>query len=314
MARPQHTVLEYRSYELSPEFPLLVLTGDRWHISPVPGKHLHFHNCLEIGLCHSSGGTLVFNRQQLHFSAGDVTCIARNVPHTTWSDPGEASRWSYLFLDPEALLGHDSLRSSAGLRGAGYFLSDCHVLLHPDQDPLAATLVEAIVAEVAQARPGYQGCAAGLCLALLTRMLRVYSQESPEESRDPYLSVLSPALDYIHEHYMQDFPQQTLAGLCHLSPTHFRRLFKEQIGTSPLAFLHQTRILESCTLLRSSGLSITEIALRVGYNSQSSFNRHFSAAMGCTPMVWRRTAGESPRPSLLTFTGWTEAEDLPQEV
>ena len=112
---------------------------------------------------------------------------------------------------------------------------------------------------------------------------------------------------------MQDFPQETLAALCYLSPTHFRRLFKEQIGTTPLDFLHQTRILKSCTLLRSSGLSVTEIAGRVGYNSVSSYNRHFARAMGCSPMEWRRTAGDHPRPSLLTFTGWTEAEVIESE-
>ncbi len=37
MARPKHTMLEYRNYELPPDFPILVLTGERWHISPVPG-------------------------------------------------------------------------------------------------------------------------------------------------------------------------------------------------------------------------------------------------------------------------------------
>ncbi|MBR0388066.1 MAG: helix-turn-helix transcriptional regulator [Clostridia bacterium] len=313
MARPRHTVLEYRNYELPADFPVLVLTGDQWHISSIPGKHLHIHNCLEIGLCHSSGGTMIFDDQRAHFSAGDVTCIARNVPHTTWSDPEEASRWSYLFLDPDAMLGAAALRQYVGLRDAGYFFSDCHLLLHPDQYPWAGRYVEDIVGELVRRAPGYQAAVRGLFTALLIGMLRVYSQDESERTRDPYMSAISPALDYIHENYMQAFPQQRLSQLCHLSPTHFRRLFREQIGTSPLAFLHQTRILKSCSLLRSSGLTITEIAGKVGYNSLSSYNRHFSQSMGCTPMEWRKTAGDKPRPSLLTFTGWTEAEAIPSD-
>ena len=313
MARPKHTVLEYRNYELPVDFPALVLTGSQWHISPIPGKHLHIHNCLEIGLCHSSGGTLIFDDQRLHFSAGDVTCIARNVPHTTWSDPAEASRWSYLFLDPDALLGPAALWQCSGLKDAGRFLSDCHLLLRADRFPWARRYVEDIVEEMVCCAPGYQAGVRGLFTALLIRMLRVYSQEESESVRDPYMSAISPALDYIHENYMQEFPQQRLSQLCHLSPTHFRRLFREQIGTSPLDFLHQTRILKSCALLRSSSLSVTEIAGRVGYNSMSSYNRHFAKAMGCTPMVWRKTAGDNPRPSLLTFTGWTEAEAVPSD-
>ena len=129
MARPRRTVLEYRSYELPADFPLMVLTGDRWHISPIPGKHLHFHNCLEIGICHTSGGTMLFDRQEVHFSAGDVTCIARNVPHTTWSDPGQGSLWSYVFLDPEALLG----REIVTLSGRELPLSDTEVVSRQDE-------------------------------------------------------------------------------------------------------------------------------------------------------------------------------------
>ena len=313
MARPKHTVLEFRNYELPADFPVLVLTGDRWHISSVPGKHLHIHNCLEIGLCHSSSGTMVFDRQQIHFSAGDVTCIARNVPHTTWSDPDQRSRWSYLFLDPDALLGPSVLQQLPGLVDARYFLSDCHLLLRGEDHPWARNDVEAIVAEMLSQAPGYQTVVRGLFTSLLIKMLRVYSEEGSVEVRDAYISAISPALDYIHENYMLDFPQTDLSALCHLSPSHFRRLFREQIGTSPLAFLHQTRILKSCTLLRSSSLSITEIAGKVGYNSLSSYNRHFASAMGCTPRSWRKTAENSPRPSLLTFTGWTEAEVIEPE-
>lgn len=313
MARPKRAVLEYRNYELPADFPILALTGDQWHISPIPGRHLHIHNCLEIGVCHSSGGTMIFDNRRIHFSAGDVTCIARNVPHTTWSDPEEASRWSYLFLDPDALLGPAALRQHSGLKDAGYFLADCHLLLSGEKAPWARRYAEDIVAEMVDKLPGYQARVRGLCVALLIGMLRSYSQEEGESARDPYMSSISPALDYIHENYMLEFPQERLSEICHLSPTHFRRLFKAQIGNSPLAFLHQTRILKSCALLRSSDFSITEIAGRVGYNSLSSYNRHFSQAMGCTPMEWRRSDGDGRRPSLLTFTGWTQAEEIPED-
>ena len=91
---------------------------------------------------------MIFDRQQVHFSAGDVTCIARNVPHTTWSDPGKGSLWSYLFLDPEALLGRAPLGKNAGLPDTGRFLSDCHLLLTQKKAPWAGTLVNQIIEEM----------------------------------------------------------------------------------------------------------------------------------------------------------------------
>ncbi len=308
MGRPPHTVLEYRSYELPADFPVMVLTGDRWHISPIPGQHLHFHNCLEIGICHTGGGTLRFNQRQLRFKAGDVTCIARNVPHTTWSDESSGSLWSYLFLDADALLGSFLRRAPVGSFDFLRFLTDCHLILDAEKSPWARPLTEQIIDEMVNRSPGYQTIVLGLFVALMMKMLRVYHREAPDLVRDSSLHALYPALDHIHGHYMEDFPLDTLASLCDLSPTHFRRLFREQVGTSPLQFLHQTRILKSCALLRSSSLSVVEIAGAVGYNSLSSYNRQFQKAMGCSPSVWRSSPGNTARPSLLTFTGWTEAE------
>ena len=307
MARPQRTVLEYRNYELPSDFPVVLLTGDKWHISPVPGKHLHFHNCLEIGICHSSGGTMIFDNQKVHFRSGDVTCIARNVPHTTWSDEAEPSLWSYLFLDPSLLLGHSMIDTNSLWQNKSFF-SESHLILDPGEHPWARQYVEAIIKEMTEKAPGYKLCVSCLCAALLINLQRIYNAEDTLNARDPYIHSISPALDYIYDQYMSSFPQDQLAELCHLSPTHFRRIFKEQIGTTPLNFLHQTRILKSCSLLRSSGLSIAQIAETVGYNSLSSYSRHFLEIMGCSPNTWRKTSEDNKRPSLIICSGWTEAE------
>lgn len=103
MAKPKSNITEYRSYYLPLQFPVLLLSGDYWKISDIPSGRLHFHNCLEIGLCHSNGGTMEFNGKLLTFKTGDVTVIPRNIPHTTYSNTGTESHWSYLFLDPQEL-------------------------------------------------------------------------------------------------------------------------------------------------------------------------------------------------------------------
>ena len=311
MSRPKRTVLEYRSYELPAGFPLIVLTGDEWHISATPSGRLHFHNCLEIGICHSGAGTMLFNRQSVEFGPGFLTCVARNTPHTTWSSPGDTSLWSYLFLDPELLLGESVFQQLALPSQGQDFLSDSHIVLSPEQAPWAESLMQAILAEHARQAPGYQFSMRGYCMALLVHLLRAYySGDYADTARDASAHVISPALDYIRRHYNRDFDQDRLASLCHLSVSHFRRLFKEQIGVSPLTFLHQTRILNSCILLRSSERLISEVASTVGYDSLSGFNRHFQQIMGRTPSEWRRTSGSAGRPSLLEFTGWTRAEAL----
>ena len=51
MAKQKNIITEFRNYPLRVEFPILLLTGNQWWISDVPSANLHFHNCLEIGLC-----------------------------------------------------------------------------------------------------------------------------------------------------------------------------------------------------------------------------------------------------------------------
>ena len=135
MPRPKQTVLEYRSYELPADFPLFILTGDHWHISPVPSKRLHFHNCLEIGLCHSDSGAMILGDQEFPFRSGFVTCVARNVPHTTWSDPDKSSLWSYIYVDPEALLGRYGMAFLPDLQTFNRLVSNCQMMLPPEQYP-----------------------------------------------------------------------------------------------------------------------------------------------------------------------------------
>ncbi|MBR2796450.1 MAG: helix-turn-helix domain-containing protein [Clostridia bacterium] len=317
MPRPKRAVLEYRNYELPAGFPLIVLTGSEWIISATPSSRLHFHNCLEIGICHSGSGTMLFNHLPVEFGPGSITCVGRNTPHTTWSKPDDPSLWSYLFLDPELLLGQSVFQQLALPSQGQSFLNNCHIVLSPKQAPWGESLVQAVIDEHTRQEAGYQFSMRGYCMALLIHLLRAYysgqrREASPsgfaENSQQENAHVISPALDYIRRQYNQSFDQKHLADLCHLSVSHFRRLFKEQVGASPLAFLHQTRILNSCTLLRSSERLISEVSSAVGYESLSSFNRHFHRIMGLTPSEWRRSSGRTGRPSLLEFSGWTRAE------
>ena len=215
-------------------------------------------------------------------------------------------------------------------------------MLSANEAPWGESLTRGIIGEQTRQEAGYQFSMRGYCMALLIHLLRAYysgqrSEASPSGRREASPSgcheaspsgqreaspsgfaeneqlenthVLSPALDYIRNQYNQGFDQKHLADLCHLSVSHFRRLFREQMGTSPLTFLHQTRILNSCTLLRASERLISEVSSAVGYESLSSFNRHFHQIMGLTPSEWRRSSGRTGRPSLLEFSGWTKAEN-----
>ena len=298
-------ISEYRSYELPADFPLLALHGDNWLISPVHSPHLHFHNCVEIGLCRRGSGEMTIGEEQFSFSGGTVTFIAPSVQHTTWSAPDTQSLWSYLFVDVSGVLKSLAMELPDYRKYTDMIVSGAF-LLDPESNPWAAPLVTSLVREATDCQPGYQSSIRGLLLSMMVRLQRIGF--SPRVLSVPSSAVLNPALDYIRQNYAEDFPMEFLADLCHLSPTHFRRLFRQQIGTNPLDFLHQVRIATSCSLLLSSAAGIAEIANTVGYSSLSCFNRHFLRFMRVSPSRWRRIDDESARRSVLSFTGWNQPE------
>ncbi|MCR4884964.1 MAG: AraC family transcriptional regulator [Clostridiales bacterium] len=312
MGRKSRTIVEYRSYALPVSFPIIILTGDRWHISDIPSKRLHFHNCLELGMCHEGHGTLVFYDTPLEFNAGDVTCISQNVPHTTYSAKGSASLWSYIYLDPIALLGKEIYSLMDDTFSMRSFLCSSNLLQSENQHPELSWLFLQILKEMDAKKPGYEMIVRELSAALLSYLARLWNQTaSKETSAKKDLHILQPAINYIHDHYLEQFDVNTLAEMCYISTTHFRRLFTAQVGTNPLNYVHQVRILESCNLLRNSELSISQIAEKVGYPTLSNFNRHFLSLMGCTPSSWRKISDTNAKPTILSYSGWTEAEKIP---
>lgn len=318
MAKPKNSIAEYRSYYLQSDFPVLLLSGDHWKISNIPSKNLHFHNCLEIGICHSESGYMEFNGQQepLLFKEGDITCIPRNIPHTTYSSPNTESHWSYLFIDPQELFKNvaPNLSHSFDLSLSAY--KDYKHILSRENYPQVYNLTMSIIKEMEEKKPHYQASTMGLLLALCIELHRVQSEGGGEttltDKPPENAMVISPVLDYIEDHYSEQFDMDYLADICRLSPTHFRRLFHSIMGTSPLEFLNTTRITKACNLLRSTEYSILEISERVGFRSVSSFNRHFMETMQTTPRNYRNetlfTKESQEKLSIKEFTGWMYPE------
>jgi AraC family transcriptional activator of mtrCDE len=99
---------------------------------------------------------------------------------------------------------------------------------------------------------------------------------------------ISPAIKCITDNYANEINIHTLAQLCFMSMTNFRRIFKSATGKSPGEYLHTVRIKMASIMLLNSNDSILEISLKVGYPTVSSFNRHYKDILGMSPRDWRK--------------------------
>ncbi len=303
MARPPREIMECRDYMLPPEFPVMVLTGEEWRISDQRSPVLHFHNHMEIGICHSDRGVMGFREGDRPFKAGDVTLIAAGTPHTTCSAPGTASKWSYIMFDPIQLI--DPATSSVELPVVELYtkvLYNFRAIVSRDQDPLLGMLADEAVREMVEKRPNYRRCVRSLLDIILNKLSRRAEDRLPEKSEKPFH--ISPALRYVYQHYMEDLRMDDLAAACKMSTSYFRRVFTETMGLGPLEYLNRTRITRACTLLQMTDSSVLEICEAVGFRSLSSFNRQFSAIMGQPPTAWRSKIHADMPVMLRRYTGW----------
>lgn len=80
---------------------------------------------------------------------------------------------------------------------------------------------------------------------------------------------------------------EELARSLQLSPSHFIRCFKAQMGYSPLAYQTRLRMERAKDLLRGTTLRVGEIAAMVGYQNPMYFSSTFRKHVGMTPLEYR---------------------------
>ena len=99
---------------------------------------------------------------------------------------------------------------------------------------------------------------------------------------------LQPALEYIADHCDRPMNNDILARLTGYSTVHFRKLFTELYGVSPMAYVQEMRIEKAKAALGSDYGTIGAIAQALGYASIYDFSRAFKRSTGLSPSACAR--------------------------
>lgn len=86
---------------------------------------------------------------------------------------------------------------------------------------------------------------------------------------------IASAVTYLHEHYDHALNVDTLASCANMSTSTFHEHFKRSTLLSPVQYLKRLRLLKAQQLLVADGLNVSQVALRVGYQSASQFSREY---------------------------------------
>ncbi len=114
--------------------------------------------------------------------------------------------------------------------------------------------------------------------------LHVFTAARPDVHAD---ELVIEAQDWLRAHHAEAVEMPELAQWLDTSLRSLNRRFRQATGLNPTTYLQQYRIQTARELLRTSNLSIAEVALAVGYADSGYFCRLFKQAMKQTPRDYR---------------------------
>ncbi|MDQ2077297.1 helix-turn-helix domain-containing protein [Marinimicrobium sp. ABcell2] len=107
-------------------------------------------------------------------------------------------------------------------------------------------------------------------------------------SRHPDEDIIQVQI-WLQDNYPRDVVLSQVAERFGLSVRTLNRRFKAATGQTPIQYLQETRITNARGLLKTSNLSINEIADKVGYQDTGYFNALFKKLLATTPAEYRAT-------------------------
>lgn len=249
--------------------------------SAIPSLEWHYHeNSFEFSMAAQGAFTFSTETASYKFSGGDVMVNFPNEVHGTnhlpvttgdlyWFQLTVSDENQFLFLNPQAA------RSLIA-----QLMKIPHHIVQTDADqtlPLLKSAFKLI-------RRGGNPQMAATYLQLFLHLLISFSSE--EQFR------LSPdigrTLNYIMDHITEALTLDELASVANLSCSQYKQKFKKQMGISPRYYINQQKI-EYSKMLLQDGMSVTDIAMLLNFNTSSYFSTVFKKYTLFSPLEYLKT-------------------------
>ncbi|MFB9327351.1 AraC family transcriptional regulator [Paenibacillus aurantiacus] len=286
-------------------FDPILFDGKRetWYYRSSSDRHFngyyHWHQCCELLFVHEGKGRIVVNRQSYEIRRGMLFFFQPYRLHHVHANVSVESPYvrSVLYVEPSALAA--ALRPFP--RRQAFFderVQNRDAQAVYDLGDLADQ-VEWMYARYEAGRMLDEGEAwraeelTVLMLQLLQAMEegavrgqdRLSSDGGDEPLRSPRYS--ERVMQWIEQHYAEDFSLARMAEELHLSKFYVSRLFRQETGSSITDYLTARRIKHACRLLRTTTLPVERIGAEVGLPNPSYFIQLFKREVGRTPLKYR---------------------------
>ncbi|MBN2802174.1 MAG: helix-turn-helix domain-containing protein [Deltaproteobacteria bacterium] len=144
------------------------------------------------------------------------------------------------------------------------------------------------MAEYEEKSPGYEVLLQATGQKIVHLIIRqILAVEKMDEKVD-FRMAANLAVEFMHKHLEDKITVVELARISRMSSSQFAKVFKEELGTAPIEYLQELRLIRSRRYLRDTNKNATEIALQCGFNSSSYFSRCYQNRFGVSPTEYRK--------------------------
>lgn len=250
----------------------------------------HWHTDLEIIMPLENNYTVILDKTTYTLNPEDIIIIPSGQLHELHA-PNSGRRLIFQ-------VDHAIIREVNGFDSVYNKFFPCALLRKTDSinehHELVRILLQ-IADEYTKASPLYEACIHSLTIYFFVIVGRIPFRNTDTftgigtHKQQSYIEVFFNLCTYLNEHCTENITLEQLAGMSGFSKSHFIRLFKDYTGVSYYEYLTKRRMINAeILLLGNPELSITDLALKSGFNSLATFNRVFKNAHDCTPTEYRK--------------------------
>ncbi len=263
----------------------------RLQFTPLPCAAFHF--------VHAGSCWLQWEAETLRLSEGDLVMLPHGTLHTIGSHPSAplvntVQLNENTFCQVKRFGERPSVRFVCGtfdFESPSSIFSLLPPMIHFSSQQTHAlglsTSLDSLAQEAIAQRLGAQTLITRLADVLFVQIIRAWIDRTENHTvgwlgalHDPHIAHVLGCIHAAPEH---DWTVALLAREAAMSRSAFATRFKTLVGQAPLAYLTRWRMQKATRLLAENHLSLLEIALQTGYQSEAAFSKAFKREFGISP-------------------------------
>lgn len=160
----------------------------------------------------------------------------------------------------------------------------------------SALFMDFLLRTMTDKKPGSEEIAKRFVEIILIQLLRQEEFSIRNSLNKKNHKEIQVVKNFMKVNYHKNITLDDLVELVHINKFYLIRIFKQEVGMSPIDYLIHVRIDEAQKMLRNTNIAIADIAHLVGFQSPSHFSKTFRELSNMTPSQYRRQGNMPPTP------------------